>query len=115
MTEEEKAKKWVKENCCEWCINADDCKLGCIDCHAITAYLAGFHEGQPKWHDLRKDPNDLPPKKEGKVHSEAVMTNYGEWAIYDYNKKHWMDGILPYPKDVHKWASIELPKGEEDF
>ena len=24
------------------------------------AYLAGLHEGQPKWHDLRKDPNDLP-------------------------------------------------------
>ena len=25
-------------------------------------YLAGLLEGQPKWHDLRKDPNDLPKK-----------------------------------------------------
>ena len=24
------------------------------------AYLAGLYEGQPKWHDLRENPNDLP-------------------------------------------------------
>lgn len=24
------------------------------------AYLAGLKEGRPKWHDLRKNPNDLP-------------------------------------------------------
>ena len=25
-------------------------------------FIAGLHEGQPNWHDLRKDPNDLPKK-----------------------------------------------------
>lgn len=32
----------------------------CGNCTRIKDFLAGFHEGQPKWHDLRKDPNDLP-------------------------------------------------------
>ena len=43
MTEEleQKAKKWVKENACDWCVNADECKQGCIDCHGISGYIAG--------------------------------------------------------------------------
>lgn len=44
MTLEEKAKKWVKENACEWCINADECEQGCIDCHGIKGYIAGATE-----------------------------------------------------------------------
>ena len=27
-------------------------------------FLAGLREGRPQWHDLRKDPNDLPKKKQ---------------------------------------------------
>ncbi len=42
MTKEELAKKWVKENCCEWCVNADECTEGTIECHAVKAFIAGF-------------------------------------------------------------------------
>lgn len=46
MTEElkQKAKKWVKENACDWCVNADECGQGCIDCHGISGYIAGTTE-----------------------------------------------------------------------
>lgn len=42
MTKEELAEKWVKENCCEWCMNADDCAAGTVKCHAIEAFIAGL-------------------------------------------------------------------------
>ncbi len=46
MTEElrQKAKEWVKENACDWCVNADECEQGCIDCHGISGYIAGATE-----------------------------------------------------------------------
>ena len=46
MTEElkQKAEKWVQENACDWCINADECEQGCIDCHGISGYIAGATE-----------------------------------------------------------------------
>ena len=28
--------------------------------HFETTFLAGLKAGRPQWHDLRKDPNDLP-------------------------------------------------------
>lgn len=36
-----------------------------IDIHERIkqAYLAGLKAGRPKWHDLRKDPNDLPEER----------------------------------------------------
>ena len=54
MTEEleQKAKKWVKENACDWCVNADECKQGCIDCHGISGYIAGATELQE---EMKKD------------------------------------------------------------
>ena len=78
MTEElkKKAEEWVKENCCEWCVNADECKQGCIDCHGISGYIAGAKENGIQWHDLRKDPNDLPPK-ENDVYSKEVRVCLG--------------------------------------
>lgn len=31
------------------------------------AYIAGLKAGRPQWHDLRKDPNDLPKDKDEKL------------------------------------------------
>lgn len=36
----QEAEKYVKQNYCEMCIMADDCKCGCIDCFTVQAYLA---------------------------------------------------------------------------
>ena len=41
------------------------------------AYLDGLVEGKPKWHDLRKDPNDLPNGY------RAVLNQDGKTTIYD--------------------------------
>ena len=44
MTKEElenEAREYVKQNYCEMCVMADDCKCGCIDCFTVQSYLAG--------------------------------------------------------------------------
>ena len=50
-TEEEKAEESCRKNRQSYWNSTE---------HYIQGYIAGLHEGQPKWHDLRKDPNDLP-------------------------------------------------------
>lgn len=43
MNEEElrkEAEKYVRQNYCEMCVLADDCKSGCVDCFTVQAYLA---------------------------------------------------------------------------
>lgn len=47
------------------------------------AHLDGLVEGKPKWHDLRKDPNDL-PKKTGKY-----LADDGDTYIYDIDSRKW--------------------------
>ena len=39
----------------------------------------GLAEGKPKWHDLRKDPNDLPTL-------DGMYWTYSEWGYYDIHK-----------------------------
>ena len=41
-------------------------RLEKFDENVEEAFLAGLKAGRPQWHDLRKDPNDL-PKKNTKV------------------------------------------------
>lgn len=42
MTEEleKEAEEYVKQNYCDLCVMADDCKSGCIDCFTVQAYIA---------------------------------------------------------------------------
>ena len=48
--------------------------------------LAGLHEGQPKWHDLKKNPSDVP---QGDIHRQILLQDrYG----YIYTGNY-------YPKD----------------
>lgn len=42
MTKEERAEEWIKQNCCECCVNKDDCDAGTIDCFAKQAFIAGY-------------------------------------------------------------------------
>ena len=51
------------------------------------AYLAGLHEGQPKWRDLRKDPNDLPKLNKTDM-SDYVITDRGV-SYYNGRLKSW--------------------------
>ena len=65
------------------------------------AYLDGLKEGKPKWHDLRKDPNDL-PKHSGEYWCRWGDGTYSSGYYFDHN------GFGSY---VLAWC--EFPKFEE--
>ena len=78
MTDEEKlAEEWLDERYLKDMGVRKPCK---------EAYLAGFKAGYTQWHDLRKDPNDLPL-----VNSTVLDENgdkiehigYGKWQVYE--------------------------------
>ncbi|MBQ0003576.1 MAG: hypothetical protein KBT21_08555 [Treponema sp.] len=55
MTDEEKAENFVKENCCEFCVNKDDCEMGCIECHTKEGVLYGLAEGRKEGYEQGKN------------------------------------------------------------
>ena len=67
-----------------------------------------------RWHDLRKNPDDLPEADEyGCSEYVLVMTgtpewNDCEWAYYNHDKKEWST----YEQNVFAWRYIEPFKGE---
>lgn len=82
--------------------------------HWKEGYEKGLAEGKPKWHDLRKDPNDL-PKKTGEYFTNIGLLYYDElcnrhfWhtpscEACDYSDKVEEDEVI---------AWCELPKFEE--
>ena len=69
-----------------------------------------------RWHDLRKNPDDL-PEDNGYGCSEYVLVMIGtpEWnsweqAYYHHGKRLWST----YEQDVFAWRYIEPFEGEED-
>ena len=70
-----------------------------------------------KWHDLRKNPDDLPEGFECGYESEYVLVMIGtpEWnsweqAYYHHDKKMWST----YDQNVFAWRYIEPFKEEAD-
>ena len=69
-----------------------------------------------RWHDLRKNPDDLPEADEYGC-SEYVLIMIGtpewdnhEWAYYNYNTKGWSTPF--YEQNVFAWRYIEPFEGE---
>ena len=65
MTDKKLAKEYVDKLCEKKVNNEDYDKDGWILFRSediSEAFLAGLNAGRPKWHDLRKKPNDLPKK-----------------------------------------------------
>ena len=70
-----------------------------------------------RWHDLRKNPDDLPEAIYGGYESEYVLAMIGtpEWnsweqAYYHHNKKLWST----YDQNVFAWRYIEPFEGNKD-
>ena len=69
-----------------------------------------------RWHDLRKNPDDLPEADEyGRSEFVFVMTGTPEWyscewAYYHHDKKLWSI----YEQDVFAWRYIEPFEGNKD-
>ena len=68
-----------------------------------------------RWHDLRKNPDDL-PEDNGYGKSEYVLVMIGtpewyscEWAYYSHNAKMWST----YDQNIFAWRYIEPFKEEE--
>ena len=64
----------------------------------IAGFLAGLKAGRPQWHDLRKDPKDLPEKY------IPVLNQYGEHRSYDGH--YWRDCDDVIYTDVIAWCEI---------
>ena len=69
-----------------------------------------------RWHDLRKNPDDLPEAIGGGYESEYVLVMIGipewdhwEWAYYHHDKKLWST----YEQNIFAWRYIEPFKEEE--
>ena len=69
-----------------------------------------------RWHDLRKNPDDL-PEDNGYGKSEYVLVRLGtpewyscEWAYYNHNAKVWS----LYEQNVFAWRYIEPFKEREE-
>ena len=80
MTLEEKAEEWLNNN------------LHSTEEDYKRAYLAGAEENGIHWHDLRKDPKDLPHRMG--LGSEEVYIQYDtkgvtDFACYRFDKNIW--------------------------
>ena len=67
-------------------------------------FLAGLKAGRPQWHDLRKDPDDLPEDKEYVL----VYTNLTNYYVAEKVENHFMSkgwGFIPM-STVIAWCEI---------
>ena len=110
MTKEElkqKAKDWCKSK------NLTPSNVGYFTSdYCEQSYIAGATENGIQWHDLRKDPNDLP------------KPNWKNWvvAVYDGGRLwcrarreecvdgiYWVNSFHHTIENVVLWAKIEIP------
>ncbi len=56
MTDEEMAEEYFESECFHSYADTEEQ----LKEDVVAAFLAGLKAGRPQWHDLRKDPNDLP-------------------------------------------------------
>jgi hypothetical protein len=87
----------------------------------ISARMFNMHEEnrrlkkQITWHDLRKNPNDLPPLEKGtEFVSINVLTDRGEIACYQHchGKNYWRDCNWNEIDTPRAWR--EIPRFEEE-
>ena len=76
------------------------------------AYLDGLKAGRPQWHDLRKDPNDL-PKNNAMVLTRLKNKRLKTSTFMENKFTIWNKDYDTYTKlyDVIAWC--EIPKFEE--
>lgn len=100
MTDEEMAEEWVKQE-------YPTLQITKVAQRYIKAFLAGLKAGRPQWHDLRKDPNDLP--KDDKEYVVKVK-EYGGISVYIgryWKKEKMFTGYYLQELVVIKWKEIE--------
>lgn len=72
----------------------------------IEVFLAGLKAGRPKWHNLQKDPNDLP-----KVNQKVLLQIKDEGRpIIDFYTRY---GVWNFTNEYEAIAWCEIPKYTE--
>ena len=112
MKDEKLADKYARHEQCAHCINPQYCQ-GEENCYRFADvknhFLAGLKAAKPQWHDLQKDPNDLPENKRN------VWCDYGDGCGKGYYSKDdggwWVEGHL-YCSTVDAWC--ELPTHDKE-
>ena len=90
MTDEEMAEKYRK-SLKQKLIDEDEFELlEMFDENVEEAYLAGLKAGRPQWHDLRKDPNDL-PKEDCEI---ITLHENGNKNIQKWKNGNWTNAIV---------------------
>ena len=84
MTDEEMAEKEY-ENC-----KFEKVEHYCDKTIYVTAFLAGLKAGRPQWHDLRKDPNDLPKNRRNVWITYINGYNQRENTEASFRYKYWV-------------------------
>jgi len=91
--------------------------------HMRDAFVAGMEAARPQWHDLRKDPNDLPKfcgydKSDYMiVATDTICHSYHDYSVafYDFVVKAWYRlHNLEYLKNVIAWSEMPEWKGGEE-
>ena len=100
MIDEEMAEEYKVDYGIDLCCLCRECEIENINpCQhkkdAMYGYkdgfLAGLKAGRPQWHDLRKDPNDLPKHSvrvlvllEDKLYEISSISADNRWVCTDY-------------------------------
>jgi hypothetical protein len=100
LEDKELAQEWVKNN-------TDESPNSFRGEELQEAFLAGLEAGRPKWHDLRKNPDDLPTDKHFKITSD------GDIALYDWFLGKWYD-LRSDELTYQPIAWCEIPKYTEE-
>ncbi|MCQ2397944.1 MAG: hypothetical protein MJ052_01405 [Sphaerochaetaceae bacterium] len=105
MTDEEKAEEYLKKN--KIC-NNENWEVGGTYCYALNkqSYLDGLAEGKPKWHDLRKNPDDLPKERGDYLILHEDNTGFTHYSVRDFR-----NGYFECTNTIIAWC--ELPKFKE--
>ena len=77
------------------------------------AFLAGLKTGRPQWHDLRKDPNDLPKRNKDFVVEVTipVMTHPSYvFATYYFDNRKWFS----FGEEIKVIAWCEIPTFDKE-
>lgn len=85
------------------------------ECGAFWKYgfLAGLKAGKPQWHDLRKEPNDL-PKEFDKPYLCYVNGHFEVGYYMAYKEQPWhFDEYYLDNEDVDAWCEIPQFKDKE--
>jgi hypothetical protein len=106
MKDEKMANKLAEEYVKHWIVGEDDNAL--MQEAYKDGFLAGLKAGRPEWHDLRKDPNDLPKED---MYEAVIITPSGEWEKGIFRrtdcKCYWR--IVGFNENVKVIAWCEIP------